>query len=48
MPGGIDLATREIDATDVVVAGEGTFPSLAIARGVPTVIYGQEPPATSR
>ena len=35
----------EIDAADAVVAADGTFPSLAIARGVPTVIYGQpEPP----
>jgi hypothetical protein len=31
----------EIDIVDAVVAGDGTFPSLAIARGVPTVIYGQ-------
>jgi hypothetical protein len=31
----------EIDVVDAVVAGDGTFPSLAIARGVPTVIYGQ-------
>ena len=28
-------------STDAVVAGDGTFPTLAIARGVPTVIYGQ-------
>jgi hypothetical protein len=33
----------EIDAADAVVAGEGTFPTLAIARGVPTVIYDQLP-----
>ena len=31
----------EIDRADAVVAGSGTFPTLAIARGVPTVIYGQ-------
>jgi hypothetical protein len=31
----------EIDAADVVVAGEGTFPTLAIARGVPTITYGR-------
>lgn len=31
----------EIDTADVVVAGDGTFPTLAIARGVPTVVYGQ-------
>ena len=29
----------EIDAADAIVAGDGTFPSLAIARGVPTAIY---------
>ncbi len=39
--GGMDLAHGEIDATDVVVAGEGTFPHVSIARGVPTVIYAQ-------
>jgi hypothetical protein len=47
----------DIDAADVVVGGDGTFPTLAIARGVPTVIYGQatlvlglpgEKPATLR
>jgi hypothetical protein len=31
----------EIDIADVVVAGDGTFPTLAIARGVPTVMYSQ-------
>ena len=44
--GAMDNTHREIDTTDVVVAGEGTFPSLAIARGVPTVIYAQTLPAT--
>jgi hypothetical protein len=33
--------TREIDAADAVVAGDGTFPTLALARGVPTVVYAQ-------
>jgi hypothetical protein len=33
-----------IDEADVVVAQEGTFPSLAIARGCPTVMYGQIAP----
>jgi hypothetical protein len=44
--GAMDNGHSEIDAADVVVAGEGTFPSLAIARGVPTVIYAQTLPAT--
>jgi hypothetical protein len=35
----------EIDAVDAVVAGDGSFPTLAIARGVPTVMYGQATPA---
>jgi hypothetical protein len=44
--GNFDLAVTEIDATDVVVAADGTFPSLAVARGVPTVMYSQAvPPA---
>ena len=34
-------AVAEIDAADAVVAGDGSFPTLAIARGVPTVMYGQ-------
>src|SRR4051794_32117422 len=34
-------AVEDIDRTDVVVAADGTFPTLAIARGVPTVVYGQ-------
>jgi hypothetical protein len=32
--------TAEIDAADAVIASRGTFPALAIARGVPTVQYG--------
>lgn len=44
--GAMDNAHGEIDAADAVVAGEGTFPSLAVARGVPTVIYAQTLPAT--
>jgi hypothetical protein len=38
VPGG-NHGLRDIRAADVVVGGAGTFPSLAIARGVPTVIY---------
>ena len=38
VPGG-DLGLRDIHEADVVVGGAGTYPSLAIARGVPTVIY---------
>lgn len=33
--------TTQIDAADVVVAGDGTFPTLAITRGTPTVMYDQ-------
>jgi hypothetical protein len=33
--------TTQIDAADAVVAGAGSFPTTAVARGVPTVIYGQ-------
>ena len=40
-PGAMDMSTAEIDGTDCVVAGTGTYPALAIARGVPTVMYGQ-------
>lgn len=36
-----DMTTVEIDVADCVVAGAGTYPCLAIARGVPTVMYGQ-------
>lgn len=32
-----------IDGSDLVVAAEGTFPSLAVARGCPTVMYAQIP-----
>ena len=35
--GQLRMSTAEIDAADVVVAGDGTYPALAIARGVPTV-----------
>lgn len=42
--GWLDLSYKEIDAADVVVAADGTFPSLAIARGVPTVMYDQGHP----
>ena len=31
----------EMELADVVVAGEGTYPNLAIATGVPTVMYSQ-------
>jgi hypothetical protein len=33
--------TAEIDTADAVVAACGTYPALAIARGVPTVMYAQ-------
>lgn len=36
-----DMTTVEMDVADCVVAGVGTYPCLAIARGVPTVMYGQ-------
>lgn len=36
-----DMSTVEIDCADCVVAGVGTYACLAIARGVPTVMYGQ-------
>ena len=39
--GRLQAETAEIDVVDAVVAGDGTFPTLAIARGVPTVMYGQ-------
>jgi hypothetical protein len=39
--GRLTAQTAEIDAADAVIAGAGTFPALAIARGVPTVMYGQ-------
>ncbi|WP_028065378.1 hypothetical protein [Solirubrobacter soli] len=32
---------KNIDATDAVVAGAGSFPTISVSRGVPTVIYGQ-------
>jgi hypothetical protein len=34
----------EIDVADAVVAGDGTFPTLAIARGVPTAVYRHAKP----
>lgn len=34
-------AWDDIDVADAIVAGDGTFPTLAIARGVPTVVYNQ-------
>lgn len=45
VPGGMDLGLADIHAADAVVAGAGTFPALAIARGVPTVIYHHVGPA---
>jgi hypothetical protein len=39
--GKLDLSHAEIDAADAVVAGYGTYPAMAVARGVPTVMYGQ-------
>jgi hypothetical protein len=44
--GKMDLGYGEIDAADVVVAGCGTFPTLAVARGVPTVVYSQGVPGS--
>jgi hypothetical protein len=38
--GRLQAETAEIDAADAVIASRGTFPALAIARGVPTVQYG--------
>jgi hypothetical protein len=32
------MSFAEMDAADVVVAGDGTYPMLAIARGIPTVL----------
>jgi hypothetical protein len=34
----------EMDVADAVVAGDGTFPNVAISRGVPTVLYNQLAP----
>ncbi len=36
--GDFRMAFDEMDAADVVVAGDGTYPMLAIARGIPTVL----------
>lgn len=41
VPAQRDMSTVEIDVADCVVAGSGTYPCLALARGVPTVMYGQ-------
>lgn len=35
-------AIAQIDAADAVVGGSGTFPTLAVARGVPAVVYCQD------
>ena len=43
--GQMDLSHTEIDAADAVVAAIGTYPAIAVARGVPTVMYGQCGPA---
>jgi hypothetical protein len=39
--GRLAAETGEIDAADAVITSPGTFQSLSIARGVPTVVYGQ-------
>ena len=39
--GSFDMTTVEMDAADCVVAAAGTYPSMAIARGVPAIMYGQ-------
>lgn len=39
--GAPDMTTVEMDAGDCVVAGAGTYSCLAIARGCPTIMYGQ-------
>jgi hypothetical protein len=44
VPGNFKLSTDDIDRADLVVAGEGTFPTLAIARGVPTIMTSQVKP----
>lgn len=36
-----DMSTVEIDSADCVVSGAGTYPCLAVARGCPTIMYGQ-------
>ncbi len=36
--GNFEMSFAEMDAADVVVAGDGTYPMLAIARGIPTVL----------
>lgn len=39
---------EDIDWADVVVAAPGTFPTLAISRGCPTVVYAQDVPPIER
>lgn len=41
-------AITDIDATDCVIAGVWTFPCLSIARGIPTIVYGQFSPDDAR
>lgn len=43
IPGRADNSIQEIDATDLVV-GVGTFARLALARGKPTIMFGQDLP----
>ena len=38
--GMVDDAVRAVDDADLVVAGPWTLPTLAVARGVPTIMYG--------
>ena len=38
--GTVDRSYADMDAADVVVAGQGTYPTLSIARGIPTVVAG--------
>lgn len=45
LPAQPEVSVAEIDEADAVVAANGTFPCLAVARGVPTVVYGQLQPA---
>ncbi len=39
--GTVGMTTVDMDVADCVVAAVGTYPCLAIARGVPTIMYGQ-------
>jgi hypothetical protein len=49
-PGGRDVAegVAAIDAADVVVAADGTFAHLAVARGKPTLMFSQTAPHEHR